>query len=229
MGDNVTYFLAFINGVISFFTPCILPLLPVYFGFLAGEAITNVDNDKIKRTLMMNATGFVLGITFLNVLLGFGVTAISEPLTAYSNVLRMAGGALMILFGIYFISGIQLMFFERTRKVNYKNYTPGFFKSFLLGVTFSFGWSPCNGPIIGSILIIASLEHDYLRAGTLMLMYSLGFAILFLLSAFLIGNFMSKVKSFSKYYRVIKIVSGSILVIMRILLIFNKLSFLNTI
>lgn len=227
MGINVSYVVAFFNGLISFFTPCILPLLPVYFGYLAGEALADLNDKNVKRKLIINALGFVLGITLLNVLLGFGAKALTAPLMEYGYILRIIGGILMILFGLYFISGLKFMFIERERKIQYKKFTPNFLKSFLLGIAFSFGWTPCNGPIIGSILIIASFEQNYLKAGSLMLVYSLGFAIMFLLSALLIGFFLEKSKKIYRYFNIIKIVAGIIMILMGILLLMNKLTIFN--
>lgn len=225
--DIAKYALAFWSGLISFFLPCILPLLPVYFGYLAGEAITNLEDVKIKKRLMLNALGFVLGITFLNIVLGFGVKAISDFLVEYSDLMRIFGGILMLLFGIYFIVGMKWLFMEKERKVKLKNYSPNFIKSFLLGITFSFGWTPCTGPILTSISFMASFEKDYLKAGTLMLSYSIGFSIMFLLSAFLVGTFIKKVKKIYPYLDRIKQVAGLLMIIMGILLLFNQTSIFN--
>lgn len=225
--DGVNYGIALLYGLLSFFSPCILPLLPVYFGYLAGEAITNIDNSKVKRKLMINAIGFVLGISLLNVLLGFGVKAITQTLISYGDILRIFGGILMILFGIYFVSGMKLIYFEKERKFKYKNYTPSFIKSFVLGIAFNFGWTPCNGPIIASILIISSFEQDYFRAGTLMLVYSIGFSVMFLISALLVGIFIKKAKKIYPYLDIIKRISGLIMVVMGILLITNLVSIVN--
>jgi cytochrome c biogenesis protein CcdA len=227
MGSNISYFVAFGYGLLSFFTPCILPLLPVYFGYLAGDAVTNMENKKVHRKLMINAVGFVMGITLLNVLLGFGFRSITTVLSGYNDIFRYFGGALMIFFGVYFIFDIKWMFMEKERKVEMKSYSPSFIKSFLLGITFSFGWAPCNGPIIASILMIASFEANYMKAGTMMLVYSAGFAIMFLLSALLVGIFVKRVNKIYKYFGVIKKVSGAIMIGMGLLLIFNKLSWLS--
>ncbi len=226
---NVGYSVALVGGIMSFFTPCILPLLPVYFGYLAGEAVNDLDNEKINKKLLINAFGFVLGLTTLNILLGFGVTALGNTFSSGGDLFRIIGGVLVILFGFYFIFDFKLAFLEKESKVEYKNYAPTFFKSFVLGVAFNFGWTPCNGPIIGTILAIATFQHDYAKAGLLMLVYSLGFSVLFLLSALLIGIFLKKVRGIYKHFRMIKIVSGVLMVIVGLLMIFNKLQFLNVI
>jgi cytochrome c-type biogenesis protein len=224
---SVSYSIALFTGLLSFFSPCILPLLPVYFGYLTGEAATNINNPKIKRRLIINAVGFVLGISLLNVLLGFGAKAFTKVLIDYGDVLRIIGGILMIAFGFYFVSGMKWLYLEKERKVQYKNYTPTFLKSFILGIAFNFGWTPCNGPIIASILIVSSFEQDYLRAGTLMLIYSLGFSMMFLVSAILIGLFIEKVKRIYPYLNTIKRISGVVMIIMGTLLITNLISRLN--
>ncbi|MBC7960581.1 MAG: cytochrome c biogenesis protein CcdA, partial [Vallitaleaceae bacterium] len=173
------------------------------------------------------AVGFVLGITFLNIVIGFGLKFISDRLIEYSDLLRIFGGVIMILFGLYFIFGLQWLPLERERKLQYKNYTPTFLKSFILGITFSFGWTPCTGPILTSISFMASFQKDYLGAGTLMLAYSLGFAIMFLVSALLVGLFVTKIKNMVRFLGRIKQVAGLLMLIMGLLLVMNQTSIFN--
>jgi cytochrome c-type biogenesis protein len=225
MGD-VSYIVAFGSGLLSFFTPCIIPLLPLYFGYLAGETINSIEDKKIHRKLLINTGAFGRGLTSLNIMLGFGAKAASDLLLRYSNGLRIAGGVLLILFGIYFMFGLSLRFMEKEHKIQMKSYTPSFLKSFLLGITFSFGWTPCNGPIIATILMMASFQKDYLSAGSLMLVYSLGFATMFMLAAVLVGLFMKKVKGVYKYFKWIKIVAGLLMIGMGYLMITNQISLL---
>lgn len=224
---NVSYLVALSSGLLSFFTPCIVPLLPMYFGYLTGEAMTDITQQKVHKKLLLNALAFVMGLTLLNILLGFGAKAATEVLMKYSEGLRIAGGILLLLFGVYFIFGMQLGFMEREHKVQYKSYTPGFFKSFILGITFSFGWTPCNGPIIASILFMASFSKNYLEAGSLMLVYSAGFGVMFLLSALLVGLFITKVKAIYPHFKKIKITAGILMIFMGLLMITDKVSILN--
>ncbi len=226
MGE-VSYIVALTSGLASFFTPCILPLLPVYFGYLAGEATTGLVDQKVHRKLMMNAVAFVIGLTLLNLMLGFGAKAASDLLMRYTSVFRNVGGLLMVLFGLYFIFGLRLALIEKEHKIHYKGYTPSFFKSLILGVTFSFGWTPCSGPIFASILMMASFQRDYLSAGMLMLVYSTGFAVMFLLSALLVGVFVEKVKGVYRYFKHIKVVAGVIMIAMGVLMLTNRLHLLT--
>ncbi len=231
MNIDVGYLSALIGGVMSFFTPCILPLLPVYFAYLAGESVGDLSGEKIdkkvSRKLLSNAFGFVLGLTVLNILLGFGATALGNIFALNGSIFRIIGGVLIILFGLYFIFDFKIGFLEKQSKVEYKNFAPTFLKSFVLGVAFNFGWTPCNGPIVGTILAIASFQHDYTKAGLLMLVYSIGFSVLFLLSALLVGIFVQKVRGVYKHFRKIKIVSGVLMVIVGLLMLFDKLQFLT--
>jgi cytochrome c biogenesis protein CcdA len=201
-------------------------LLPVYFGYLAGEAMNNFEEKRIHLKLMMNAFAFVLGLTLLNMLLGFGAKAASDLLLKYTEHIRIAGGIMLLLFGLYFIFGLNMRFMEREHRVHYKRYTPSFLKSFILGITFSFGWTPCSGPILATILMMASFQKDYMGAGTLMIAYSMGFAIMFLLSALLVSFFVTKVRSVYKYFKQIKIGAGVIMIGMGILMLADKMHWL---
>lgn len=224
---EVSYAVAFGSGLLSFFTPCIIPLLPMYFGYLAGEAVDGKMDSKLRIRLITNAAFFVLGLTLLNILLGFGAKAATQLLIQYASSLRIFGGFLLVAFGAYFISGKRLGFMEREHKIHYKKYTPGIFKSFILGVTFSFGWTPCNGPIIASILFMASFTKNYMQAGSLMVVYSVGFGIMFLLSALLMSTFLKNLKGIYPHFRKIKIGAGILMGVMGLLMIFDKISWLN--
>ncbi len=226
MGD-VSYFTAFAHGFLTFFSPCVIPLLPLYFSYLAGEAL-HVDNDKkVRAKLIVNSIGFILGLSLLNLMIGFGAKFLSDYLIRNKDIIRIVGGILIIAFGLYFVSGMKIPFLEKDRKYVYTKYSPNFLKSLLLGFTFSLGWSACNGPIVASITLIASFQQDYLKAGTLMLVYSAGFSILFLLSAALAGTFVNKANKLKPYLGVIKVVSGVILIIMGILMLADKVYYFS--
>ncbi|MCT4598902.1 MAG: cytochrome c biogenesis protein CcdA [Vallitalea sp.] len=227
MGNELTFFIAIFNGFLSFFTPCILPLLPLYFSYLAGTSITDIENNKnIKKTMLINSIAFVIGLSILNIMLGFGAKAISTTLVQYQEFIRKLGGVLIIIFGLYYIGILKIRFFDKERKYHYRNYSPSFIKSMLLGITFSFGWTPCNSPIVGSILFLASFEKNYIKAGGMMLIYSIGFAIPFLISAILLSKFVNNYKKIYQYFDKIKIIAGLLMIIMGIMLYTNTLSLL---
>lgn len=231
MTSNVTIWAAFVNGLISFFSPCVLPLLPLYLGYLAGEAIdqNKTQSSKLQVKLLVNAFGFVLGLSFYNILLGFGAKALTGFFIVYKEPIRILGGVIMMLFGLYFISNKTLDFMESERRLSMKHYTPKFLQSILLGITFSFGWTPCNGPIIASIMIMAGFQKDYLSAGGLMLVYSLGFSVMFLLSALLAATAIQKFRKLNPYLPLVKRIGGFLMLVMGFLLAMDWISVINKI
>ena len=223
---DVSYLTAFAHGFLTFFSPCVIPLLPLYFSYLAGEALNKKDK-KIRAKLIVNSIGFLLGLSLLNLMIGFGAKFLSDYLIRNKDIIRIFGGLLIVAFGIYFVSGMKIPFLEKDRKLIYTKYSPNFLKSFLLGFTFSLGWSACNGPIVASITLIAAFQKDYLRAGTLMLVYSAGFSVLFLLFAFLAGTFVNRTNKLKPYLGIIKIISGIILIMMGILMLADKIYYFS--
>ncbi len=224
---DVSYLTAFAHGFLTFFSPCVIPLLPLYFSYLAGEALNANNDKKVRAKLIVNSIGFILGLSLLNLMIGFGAKFLSDVLIRNKDIIRIIGGILVIAFGLYFVSGMKIPFLEKDRKLVYTRYSPNFLKSLLLGFTFSLGWSACNGPIVASITLIAAFQQDYLKAGTLMLVYSAGFSVLFLLSAVLAGTFVKKMHTLKPYLGVVKIISGSILIIMGILMLADKVYYFS--
>lgn len=216
---QVGYLTAFGNGFLSFFLPCVLPMLPLYYSYLVGETLTEANHKRLKTKLMMNSLAFSLGLTLMNLFLGFGVYALTSILVEYRWVVRLVGGLMMIAFGVYFVlDKAMLPFMEKDYRHIYRLVKPTVIGSFLLGFTFSLGWSACNGPIIASITMIASFQRDYMRAGFLMLAYSAGFSVMFLVSAFLFGSFAKRLTGMKKIMVRVKQVAGIILIVMGILL-----------
>lgn len=227
IGQELTYWVAFINGLASFFTPCVLPLLPLYFSYLAGTTIQDIAFQKdARRNMIINSFAFVIGLSILNIMLGFGAKAINTTLVQYEELIRKVGGVLIMILGLYFIGLFKLPFLDREHKYHYRKFRPNVLSSLILGITFSVGWTPCNGPIVGTILFLASFEKDYLQAGGLMSIYSLGFAIPFLLSALLFGKFIHHYKKVFTHFNKIKWVAGILMIIMGIMLYTNSLSLL---
>ncbi len=216
---QVGYLTAFTNGFLSFFLPCVLPMLPLYYSYLVGETLTAANHKRLKAKLMINSFAFSLGLTLMNVFLGFGVYALTSFLIEYRWVVRSVGGIIMIAFGVYFLFDRAFIpFMEKDYRHIYRLVKPTMIGSFLLGFTFSLGWSACNGPIIASITMIASFQRDYIRAGFLMLAYSAGFSVMFLVSALLFGLFAKRLTGMKKLMTRMKQIAGVILIVMGILL-----------
>lgn len=229
-GDELFTIGVFVAGLLSFFSPCIFPLLPVYVAYLSGSS-TNDLNEKgfyigsfrLRPLLMLRTLLFVLGLSTVFISLGFGSGALGT--FVIDSRFIAVSGAFVILFGIYQTGLIKLRFLEKERKMSFRRIDKGgYFGAFLLGLTFSFGWTPCIGPILAAVLSISAGEGSPAYGGFLMFIYTTGMAIPFLLISVFSDLLLQQMKRISKYLGVVKIVSGCILIVMGILLMTDKLN-----
>lgn len=199
--SHISYVLVFMEGLLSFFSPCVIPLLPVYMGYLAGSAKTEHDGVIVyeRRRVFLNTAFFVLGISFAFLLLGTSFTLLGKLLGEHRYLLIRISGILIILLGLIQLDFIQFSFLQRERKLNYevtdKRVNP--LVALVLGFTFSFAWTPCIGPALSSVLILVSGAKNTVLGFLLILLYALGFLIPFLL----LGLFTSQVLNFLKRKR----------------------------
>lgn len=222
----------FIAGLLSFFAPCVVPLLPVYIGYLSkgtDESVkheTEVKNGKaviINKRLIFQTLVFVIGLSTAFVLLGFGAGAIGRLLN--NRIVLYVSGAIVIILGLHQIGLFRLKFLERTKKVDIeKSSKGGVIGAYLLGLTFSLGWTPCVGPVLATVLGLASGNGSPLYGGFLMMLYSAGLALPFILISLFAGFFLAKFKKLNKHMDKIRIAGGVLIVIMGILLMTNSLN-----
>ncbi|WP_433754161.1 cytochrome c biogenesis CcdA family protein [Paenibacillus amylolyticus] len=232
--DLVPLFGVFGAGLLSFFAPCILPLIPVYVSYLSGSMVNGTnqqqsDNNSVqlRSTLVLRTFLFVLGLSLVFVLLGFGSGIVGNMIS--SPVFIAICGAIVVLFGIYQTGLIRLSWLERERKLSSDHARRGgYVGAFLLGLTFSFGWTPCIGPVLAAILGIAAGEGSPLYGGFLMFLYTLGLAIPFLILSIFSEYVMKRLRRLYRYMGVIKITSGCILIVMGLLLMTDRLNSLVT-
>ncbi len=230
-GDAVFLFGVFGAGLLSFFAPCILPLLPVYVSYLSGS-LAGGGGDQggyggsspplrpvfIGRTLL-----FVLGLSVVFVLLGFGSGILGNVISSPRFIAIC--GAIVILFGIYQTGLIKLSWLERERRLSSTRIQQGgYIGAFLLGLTFSFGWTPCIGPALAAVLSIAAGEGSPVYGGFLMLLYTLGLALPFLLLSVFSEFILRSFRRLYRYMGAIKIASGCMLILMGILLMTDRLN-----
>jgi len=213
--------IAFGAGLISFLSPCVLPLIPGYISYISGESLGDIveKQKKILLKTILFSTGFSL------VFVSFGATAsfVGKLLFEHSNLLRIIAGLIIIIFSLQLIGILNLSILSKEKRVYTKNYSKNFFFPLIVGAAFGFGWTPCIGPVLGSILLLASTE-DSIRKGILLLsFYSLGLAIPFVLSGYGISKFLEFSNSFKKNIRKVSISGGIILLITGVLIITNKL------
>ncbi|WP_028608962.1 cytochrome c biogenesis CcdA family protein [Paenibacillus harenae] len=219
----------FIAGLLSFFSPCILPLLPVYVAHLGGVSPGSDTNAvkwgrmRIHPHLIGNTLFFMLGISFVFVLLGFGAGALGSIIN--NSWFIVFCGAVVVVFGIFQTGVVKLLFMQREKKLTLAmNGKKGFASAFLLGFTFSFGWSPCIGPILAAVLSLSASEGSSLQGGGFMLIYALGLAIPFLVLSIFSDLLIGRLRVLNKHMPRIKIISGILLIVMGVLLMTNQLN-----
>ena len=217
--------IAFGAGLISFLSPCVLPLIPGYISYISGESLGDIV-EKQKKILLKTIL-FSLGFSL--VFISFGATAsfIGNLLLEYSNSLRIVAGLIIIIFSLQLIGILNLNFLNKEKRIYTKNYSNNLFFPVVVGAAFGFGWTPCIGPVLGSILALAATESSIGKGILLLSFYSLGLAIPFVLSGYGISKFLEFSKNFKKNIRRISITGGIILLITGILIITNKLQIIG--
>ena len=213
------YFISFLEGIITFVSPCLLPMLPIYVSYFAG------GGEKKTRKVITNALGFILGFTLVFIILGALAGSVGKLLINYKALINIITGLVVIFFGLNFLGVFKLNIFKGT---NYSVKNLGFFSSLVFGLVFSIGWTPCVGAFLGSALMLAANRGSVAEGILMLIFYSLGLGIPFFISAILIDKLKSTFTFIKKNYKIINIVSGILLIAVGILMatgLFGK--FLN--
>ena len=216
--------IAFGAGLISFLSPCVLPLIPGYISFISGASLNELlEKKKINLTPLVL---FSLGFSFVFVIFGAAVSFLSQILLQNSQLLIIVAGLIIIVFSLQLIGILNIGFLNFKKKI-YTQKNNNIWFSFIVGMAFGFGWTPCIGPILGSILALASTEETILRAVILLSFYSLGLAIPFVLSGYAMQRFLMFSKNFKKNINLVSKIGGIILLITGILILTNQLQVLG--
>lgn len=239
---DVSIYMAFAAGLISFLSPCVLPLVPGYISFISGVSVEEVRartgggglTGRERRMVLLNALFFIGGFSIVFILLGASATWIGTFFTSKMSILTKIAGLIIIFFGLFKMGLIRAFVFYREAKFQFKERKLGLAGASLIGAAFAFGWTPCIGPILGSILAYAGTLGKTNQGMILLLVYSLGLGIPFFLTAIGINQFFRFFEKIKKYMGVLEFTSGLILVILGLMIFFNKLilipgyfSFLN--
>ena len=216
----IEFFIAFGAGFISFLSPCVLPLIPGYISYISGQSLQEILNSKKINFLPLIL--FCLGFSTVFVILGASASLLGQKLLQNSEILRIVAGIVIIIFSLQLIGVINISYLNFDKRFETKTSNNIFF-SYVIGLAFGFGWTPCIGPILGSILALASIEETLSRAIVLLVFYSLGLAIPFILSGYLIQKFLIFSKNFKKNINLISKIGGIILLITGILILTNQL------
>ena len=208
------YLLTFLEGLASFISPCLLPMLPIYISYFMGE------EEKSKKKAILNSIGFVLGFTFVFLALSIFASTAGQFISNYTKYIKVAFGIIIIILGFNYMEIIKLKFLNKTKGIQIKNKNINFFKAMIFGILFSISWTPCIGTFLSSALLLIAKEQEIVKGIILMLLYSIGLGIPFVISAGLIEKLKEVFDFIKKNYKKVKIISGLILIGMGIYLIF---------
>lgn len=226
--NNITIVSAFIAGLLSFLSPCVLPLIPSYITYITGLSFSELQSEnpsgRVRRQTIIHSLLFIAGFTFVFVLLGASATFIGGFLQEHMKIIRRIGGILIILFGIHLTGLVPIQMLLGEKRVTIHNKPAGYVGSFLVGIAFSAGWTPCIGPILASILMVATTEDTVHHGILLLFAYSMGLAIPFFLSALAMHRFLITFNRFKKHIRLFEIVTGLFLVVIGIMVYGNYLT-----
>jgi cytochrome c-type biogenesis protein len=226
--QEVTYFGAFIAGLLSFLSPCVLPLIPSYITYITGLSFADLQSEhpshKVRQTAMLHSLAFIFGFTLVFVLLGASATYLGSFLNQHAGFLRKAGGILIVLLGVHVTGLVPIHMLLGEKRITLHRKPAGFAGTFLVGIAFAAGWTPCIGPILAAILMVAATEENVYHGIVLLLVYSLGLGIPFFLSSLAMHQFIVAFQRFKKYIRLFEICTGVFLILVGVTIYFNWLS-----
>jgi cytochrome c-type biogenesis protein len=219
---NVNGFVAFWFGVLSFFAPCVLPLVPSFLIYISGCSIqtcSDLSDKKVRRKVLLHAIAFIVGFSVVFISLGVSSSYLGNVFSQYQKWIMRVGGLLLIIMGFNMMGVLKIPFLNQEKLVHLNERPAGFFRSFIVGVTFSLGWTPCIGPVLASILLIASAGGSPFAGVRLLALYSLGLAVPFFVAALLVSRLMGFMQRFGRIVRYISPVLGGLLIVIGILLL----------
>ena len=229
MNGTFLAFMVFLEGLASFLSPCILPLIPVYMAYFAGQTADELIQQRPDsyRWIGLNALAFVLGFSFVFISMGAAASSIGRFFIAYRDIIRRISGVLIILFGLFHIGLISIGLLNREKRLNIKLKDPGIVMSFVVGLGFGLGWTPCIGPMLASVLILAGQADTIAKGTALLAIYSAGLGLPFVVLAFGIKALWRPLRKLSKYMNIIRAVSGGLMIVIGVLIFFNRLDFIG--
>ncbi|KHE73077.1 cytochrome c biogenesis CcdA family protein [Halobacillus sp. BBL2006] len=222
--SDVNIFLAFGAGFLSFISPCVLPLFPAFLSYITGMSVNELreDNGMLKKQSLLHTILFLLGFTTIFLILGLSGSFFAQFMIQNEAIIRRLGAILIIFFGFVIIGAFNFNFLMKDRKITFKNRPAGYFGSFLIGLTFSLGWTPCTGPILGAVLALGVDQPDLFLV--MMIAYSLGFSIPFLVLSFFVG----KLNWIKRNSALIVKIGGYVMILMGIALYFDWMTKLTS-
>jgi cytochrome c-type biogenesis protein len=221
--SQVSLFAAFTAGLLSFISPCVLPLVPSYLSYITGLSVENLakveERERFQSAILLNALLFIAGFSTVFIAFGASASLIGQVLYEYQDIIRKVGGILIIIFGLYLLGILKLnVLMTERRLVHFESRPVGYLGSFLIGTAFAAGWTPCVGPVLGTILAYASTTESMSGGVMLLSAYSFGLGLPFFLTAFGMDTFLSYFKNFRTYLGGVSFVSGGLLVLVGLMI-----------
>jgi len=227
--SGVSYLLSFAAGTLLFFSPCLLPLIPSYISYLTGISFgefqgepTKERKKEIKRLTIIHSLFFILGFSFVFVSLGMTVTVIGRIFFEYQAILKKVGAALIILFGLSISGLLKIGILLKEKRIAYRKKGISYIGTFLMGSTFAFAWTPCVGPLLGSVLVYASSTASAALGFRLLSVFSLGLAVPFFISSLMVNSFLLYFKKIKDYIKWVNLIAGVILVLFGVLILMGR-------
>jgi len=217
--------IAFGAGFISFLSPCVLPIIPGYISYITGKNLDEIEHNK--KLVLLKTITFSLGFSFVFIILGIAASFIGNVLIFFGNELRIVAGAIIIIFSLNLLGFLNFSLLNQDKRFETGSYKDNYIFPFLVGAAFAFGWTPCIGPVLGSILALSATEATISKGVVLLSMYSLGLAIPFILSGYYMTVFLNSKKGFGKYYGRVTKTGGVILLITGILIVTNQIQVIS--
>ena len=231
MAQSLGVLVAFSAGLFSFLSPCVLPLFPSYLSFITGMSVTALSSDvtgETRRRIVLHSLAFIFGFSMIFVALGASFSAAGRFLLDYRDWIRMVGGALIIVFGLYIAGLLKVGVFGRYQQIQLRQKPAGYLGTLIVGITFAIGWTPCVGPILGSILSLAGTADTVERGVALLVAYSAGLGVPFLVSSIALGGFLKFFGRYRPFIPIVERAAGGLLIVVGILVVTDYYVVLNS-
>ncbi|MGG7644573.1 cytochrome c biogenesis CcdA family protein [Rhodovulum sp. YNF3179] len=228
---DISYGGALLAGLLSFLSPCILPIVPFYFTYMAGISMSELRSDNTlapgaQRRLVVSAIFFALGVTTIFVLLGLGATAAGQVFREWKEPLSYVAAAILLVFGLHFLGVMRIPFLYREARVEAQANPATIAGAYVMGLAFGFGWTPCVGPALAAILMVASMQQSLWQGGSLLLVYGLGMTFPFVVAAFFARPFLGWMQRNRKYLGYVEKAMGLLLIVFAVLIATNSIAYI---
>lgn len=228
---DVTYFVAFSAGLLSFFSPCVLPLIPAYLSYITGMSIEEYSKElhgSAKRRVILNTVFFIMGFAFIFIFVfGAGTTLISSALKSHKELIGQIGGLIIFLFGLHFLGVFKMKWMYREKRAKIRNIRAGYVGSFFIGIAFSAGWTPCVGPILASIIGMGLTADSQWVAIRLLSFYTAGLALPFLLTSIAINFFLPLFNKVKRHFKFIEVATALLLISVGLLMFLGQFTIIS--